>query len=89
MERVYSMMVKFIISYIEDNELGVYRKRILVESNSIFSCMEECKIKYPTVYEILQVTGLTEEQEKHFTHEAQDQIQRSCREMGIQLGLVQ
>lgn len=80
-------MDKWLISFIEDNELGVYEKRIWIEATDFFSAAKYCEAYYPTVYELFKAGYLTEDELNYFTHEAQDQIQRSYRDMGIDLGV--
>lgn len=71
-------MAEFIIGYVEDNKLGVYHKQILVEARSFFECIENCKKEYPTVFSVEQVQGVLEQRWRdYFTHESQDQLQRS------------
>ncbi|QST02443.1 hypothetical protein IMZ31_23630 (plasmid) [Pontibacillus sp. ALD_SL1] len=74
-------MNQFIVSYIEDNELGVYKKEILMEYPTIYDCVEDCKTNYPTLLGVMQVQGLTKEQEYYYSHEAQDAIRASYKNM--------
>lgn len=72
------MKKTYLISYIEDNDLGVYVKEILVESSSFQECFQEQIKKYPTIYSIKQIFGELEERWKnYYTHESQDLLQRS------------
>ena len=47
-------MKEFIISYIEDNEIGVHKKEILVVGEEFQSCYEENIQRYPTIVGIVQ-----------------------------------
>ncbi len=47
-------MKKFIISYINDNEIGVHKKEILVVGEDFQLCYEEHIQKYPTMVGIVQ-----------------------------------
>ncbi|WP_413298847.1 hypothetical protein AA0X95_14190 [Bacillus sp. 1P10SD] len=47
-------MKEFIISFIEDNEIGVHKKEILVVGKDFQSCYEEHINKYPTMVGIVQ-----------------------------------
>jgi hypothetical protein len=47
-------MKEFIISYIEDNEIGGHKKEILVVGEDFQSCYEEHIQKYPTMVGIVQ-----------------------------------
>ncbi|MEK1828956.1 hypothetical protein AAAC51_07355 [Priestia megaterium] len=72
------MTNKYLISYIEDNDLGVYVKEILVESNSFQECFQEQIKDHPTIYSIKQLFGELEARWKnYYTHESQDLLQRS------------
>ena len=48
------IMKEFIISYIEDNEIGSHKKEILVVGEDFQSCYEEHIQKYPTMVGIVQ-----------------------------------
>lgn len=75
-------MKKFLISYIEDNNLGVYPKEILISSENFISACKETLQKYPTVYAIKQMFGEIEEQwENYYSHESQDHLRRGQLEM--------
>lgn len=50
-------MKEFIISYIEDNEIGVHKKEIFVVGEDFQSCYEEHIKKYPTMVGIVQQFG--------------------------------
>lgn len=72
------MKKTYLISYIEDNDLGVYVKEILVESSSFQDCFQEQIKKYPTIHSIKQIFSELEERWKnYYTHESQDLLQRS------------
>ena len=45
---------EFIISYIEDNEIGGHKKEIFVVGEDSQSCYEEYIQKYPTMVGIVQ-----------------------------------
>lgn len=78
-------MHNYIISYIEDNDLGVYAKEILTKAESFRKCVEIANELYPTVYGIMQVhKDLDENWEFFYSHEGQDQIQKSRREMRLE-----
>jgi hypothetical protein len=47
-------MQEFIISYIEENEIGVHNREILVVGNNFQSCYEENIQRYPTIVGIVQ-----------------------------------
>ncbi|MED1466863.1 hypothetical protein [Bacillus salipaludis] len=47
-------MKEFIISYIEDNEIGGHKKEILVLGEDFQSCYEEHIQKYPAMVGIVQ-----------------------------------
>lgn len=77
---------KYIVSYIEDNELGVYSKRILEQCEDFFACVDLCKEKYPTVFNIGQAKKMSKEEADYFTHEMQDAIQEQYRSWDIKFG---
>ncbi|MDI3090179.1 hypothetical protein QJ133_03195 [Priestia megaterium] len=71
-------MQTFLISFVEDNELGIYNKDIFVEGTDISVCFQESIKKYPTLYGIREIFGEIEERWKsYYTHETQDQLRRS------------
>ncbi|UOE58044.1 hypothetical protein [Cytobacillus oceanisediminis] len=71
-------MKTFLISYIEDNHLGVYPKEILVEAPNFVTCFREYIVKYPTMYGIKEMFGEIEERWKnYYTHESQDLLRES------------
>ncbi|PGB04433.1 hypothetical protein [Bacillus toyonensis] len=75
-------MAVFLITYIEDNDLGVYTKEILVEADHFESCFHTYYAKYPTMQGIKQMHGKIEKKwRNYYSHESQDEIQRSNREM--------
>ncbi|MGV3463674.1 MAG: hypothetical protein ACO1OT_00070 [Heyndrickxia sp.] len=47
-------MKEFIISYLEDNEMGVHKKEIQVVGEDFQSCYVEYIQKYPTMVGIVQ-----------------------------------
>lgn len=76
----------YLISYIEDNDLGVYSKEILVESINFVTAFRENIQKYPTLFGIKEQFGEIEERWKnYYTHESQDQLQRSKRGMEVNI----
>lgn len=78
------MKRNYLISYIEDNDLGVYSKEILVEANGFIDCVRTYSKEYPTIFGAKEMFGEIEERWRHYyTHEAQDQLQRAKREMII------
>lgn len=79
-------MENFLLSYIEDNELGVYPKEILVEVSTKYSgfhhAYETYKSVYPTMFGLKQVFGKIEDRwRKYYTHESQDQLRRAQLDM--------
>jgi hypothetical protein len=73
---------QYIISYIEDNTLGVYEKEILVEEKSLWHCVDAFGEMYPTLTGVREVKHpLSQEWVFYYSHEAQDQLQRSKNNM--------
>lgn len=74
------------ISYLEDNELGIYKKEILVEANSFLECVHEYTEKFPTLFGAKEIFGpICEDWRNFYTHESQDAIQRAKKEMKLEL----
>lgn len=71
-------MNKYLIGYIEDNDLGVYNKEIIVEAETFTECSKQYIKKYPTLHAVKQLFGEIEERWlKYYTHESQDTLRRS------------
>jgi len=68
-------MKEFIISYIEDNEIGLHKKEILVVSEDFQSCFAEHIKKYPTMVGIVQQFD-EEHETMNFLHPNNIQIEK-------------
>ncbi|MGG0248729.1 hypothetical protein ABEY24_10165 [Peribacillus frigoritolerans] len=69
---------QYLLSYIEDNDLGVYSKQILVQGNSFPSAYNEYIKKYPTMFGLVEMFGKIEPKwVDYYSHESQDLLRRS------------
>jgi hypothetical protein len=71
-------MKDFIMTYLEDNELGVNKKEILVAGKDFRTCYEEHIQKYPTIIGLVQQTGgIPEGLRNNHSQESQGLIRHS------------
>lgn len=77
-------MKRYIICYIEDNHLGVYRKEIYVESPNLQECFDTYYEMYPTLQGVWEIfKPLTDNLLSYYSHEGQDQIQQGRIDMDL------
>lgn len=69
---------QYLLSFIEDNHLGVYSKQILVQGKSFSSTYDEYIKKYPTMFGLVEMFGKIDPKwVDYYTHESQDLLRRS------------
>ena len=72
----------YLASFIEDNDLGVYPKDLLVKSTNFKQCFDEMYNKYPTLFGLKEIHGRIDENYKfYYSHEGQDQLRTSQLEL--------
>lgn len=77
---------KYIISFVEDNDLGIYTKEIIVEANSILQCVQVYSTEYPTLYGAKEVFGpILDDWKNYYTHQFQDALQKSKLTKNVEL----
>lgn len=80
------MKRNYLISYIEDNDLGVYPKQILVEADGFIDCVRAYSKEYPTIYGAKEVFGsIQDEWRQYYSHASQDELQKSKRDMEVNM----